>query len=73
MSKPKTTRRSTNELIQDHLQKVRELEERAEKAKKAKEAKEARLLDQITAIDDKIAKAEDQKRMLKEKIEELYA
>lgn len=70
MNKPKTTRRSTNELIQDHLQKAKELEERAEKARKAKYA---RLLDQIKALDDKIAKAEDQKRMLQEEIEELYA
>lgn len=70
MNKPKTTRRSTNELIQDHLQKAKELEERAEKARKAKYA---RLLDQIKTLDDKIAKAEDQKRMLQEEIEELYA
>lgn len=70
MNKPKTTRRSTNELIQDHLQKARLLEERAEKARKAKYA---RLLDQIKALDDKIAKAEDQKRMLQEEIEELDA
>lgn len=70
MNKPKTTRRSTNELIQDHLQKAKELEERAEKARKAKYG---RLLDQIKALDDKIAKAEDQKRMLQEEIEELYA
>ena len=66
----KTTRRSTNELIQDHLQKAKELEARAELARKAKYA---RLLDQIKALDDKIAKAEDQKRMLQEEIEELYA
>lgn len=70
MNKPKTTRRSTNELIQDHLQKAKELEARVEKARKAKYA---RLLDQIKALDDKIAKAEDQKRMLQEEIEELYA
>ena len=70
MNKPKTTRRSTNELIQDHLQKAKELEARAEKARKAKYA---RLLDQIKALDDKIAKAEDQKRVLQEEIEELYA
>lgn len=70
MNKPKTTRRSTNELIQDHLQKAKELEARAEKARKAKEA---RLLDQIKALDDKIAKAEDQKRMLQEEIEEPHA